>query len=300
MAMHDDQLHIDERMASQLIHEQFPHWRLQGVRELATDGTVNAIFRIGDDLTARFPLRAADPEEVGAELIREGAAMRELAACCPFPTPARVAVGAPGHGYPLPWAVQTWLPGSVATPAGLARSRVFARDLTALVQSLRAADTAGRTFDGTGRGGVLRDADRWMEVCFRESATLLPVERLRELWRGFRELPNPYADVMTHGDLIPGNLLVDGERLVGVLDGGGFAAADRAVDLVAVWNMLDSDNRVFVRSELGCSELEWQRGAAWAFVQAMGLVWYYRESNPGMSALGRSALTRILDDSSLS
>ena len=38
-------------------------------------------------------------------------------------------------------------------------------------------------------------------------------------------------------------------------------------------------------SELACGDLEWWRGAAWAFQQAMGLVWYYRETNPGMSAL---------------
>jgi len=29
---------------------------------------------------------------------------------------------------------------------------------------------------------------------------------------------------------------------------------------------------------------------------AVGLVWYYRSRNPGMSALGRSTLTRLLDD----
>jgi aminoglycoside phosphotransferase (APT) family kinase protein len=299
MAMHDDQLHIDEEIARHLIHEQFPHWRFKRVRDLATDGTVNAIFRIGEDLTARFPLRSAEPEEVAAELLRDGAAMRELAEWCPFPTPARVAVGAPGHGYPLPWAVQTWLPGEVATPAGLANSRAFAQDLTALVHSLRAANTEGRAFNGVGRGGVLDDSDSWMEVCFRESTTLLPVDQLRALWSRFRELPNPDADVMTHGDLIPGNLLVAGERLVGVLDGGGFAAADPALDLVAAWNMLDAAGREFLRSELGCGEREWQRGAAWAFIQSMGLVWYYRESNPGMSALGKIALTRILDDPSL-
>jgi hypothetical protein len=28
----------------------------------------------------------------------------------------------------------------------------------------------------------------------------------------------------------------------------------------------------------------------------MGLVWYYRRTNPTMSALGRSTLSRILDN----
>jgi aminoglycoside phosphotransferase (APT) family kinase protein len=296
MAMHADQLHVDAAIVAQLVAEQFPQWGEAPIRSVVTDGTVNAIYRIGFELTGRFPLRRSSPEDVAADLAREAAAMRELGACCPFPTPARVAEGVPGHGYPLPWSVQTWLEGEVATPGGLADSARFARDLAALVRALRAADTGGRVFPGTGRGGRLQDSDEWMAVCFRESERQLPVERLRRLWARFRTLPAAGADVMSHRDLIPANLLVDGERLVGVLDGGDFAPADPALDLVAAWHHLDGDARGIFRSELGCSDLEWQRGAAWAFQQAMGLPWYYRQSNPGMAALGRSTLARILAD----
>ena len=40
-------------------------------------------------------------------------------------------------------------------------------------------------------------------------------------------------------------------------------------------------------------DLEWERGKAWAFQQAMGLVWYYHQTNPTMAALGRRTLTRL-------
>ncbi|NEN05558.1 aminoglycoside phosphotransferase family protein [Diaminobutyricibacter tongyongensis] len=292
--MHADELHLDDAVVARLVAEQFPQWREEPIRRIVTDGTVNAIYRIGSELTARFPLRQADPREVTADLSREAAAMQEFGACCPFPTPIRVAVGVPGHGYPLPWSVQTWLAGDAATPGGLADSSQFARDLAALVRALRGADTGGRTFPGTGRGGRLRDSDEWMEVCFRESEGLLPVARLRKLWAGFRSLPRAGDDVMSHRDLIPANLLVDGEQLVGVLDAGDFAPADPSLDLVAAWHLLDADARRVFRSDLGCGDLEWQRGAAWAFQQAMGLPWYYRDSNPGMASLGHSTLTRIL------
>ncbi|MFF1633266.1 aminoglycoside phosphotransferase family protein [Leifsonia sp. NPDC058248] len=296
MAMHVDELHLEDALVQRLIVEQFPEWRHEPIRRVVSNGTVNAIYRIGSDLTARFPLRDVDPADVAAELAREAEAMRELGACCPFPTPVHVATGAPGHGYPLPWSVQTWLDGDVATPDGLAGSKRFARDLASLLKAFRVADTRGRGFPGAGRGGRLQDSDEWMEVCFRESEGLLPVDRLRALWSGFRSLP-PAADlVMSHRDLIPANVLVDRERLVGVLDGGDFAPADPALDLVVAWHMLDGDARATFRSELGCDDVEWRRGAAWAFQQAMGLPWYYRESNPGMSALGRGTLARILSD----
>ncbi len=294
--MHIDELHIDENIARSLVEAQFPQLAGMTVRRIAVAGTVNAIFRIGEDLTARFPLRAAEPDAARAALIREADAMRELAARCPFPTPAPVAVGDPGDTYPLPWSIQTWLDGDVASPDLLESSPTFARDLATLIAALRTADTNGRSFDGGGRGGNLQDSDEWMQVCLRESEGLLPVEHLRRYWSRLRTLPAAGREVMTHGDLIPGNVLVHGEHVVGVLDGGGFGPADPALDLVAAWHMLAADGRAILHDELGCSDLERRRGAAWAFQQAMGLVWYYRDTHPAMSALGRSTLTRIVDD----
>jgi len=300
MKMHPDQLHVDEEIVRHLIAEQFPRWHAESVRHVAGAGTVNAIFRIGEDVAARFPLTPGDPEELAESLGKEAAAMDELAAVCPIPTPVHVAHGRPGQGYPMPWSVQTWLPGRVGTPDGLAHSADFAGNLITVIRALREADTGGGQFAGAGRGGDLPDSDEWMETCFRESTRLLPVDELRALWERFRVLPGSGPDRMTHGDLIPGNLLVDGERLTGVLDGGGFSPADPALDLVAAWHLLDRDMRGVLREGLDIGSIEWSRGAAWAFQQSMGLVWYYRDSNPEMSMLGRSTLSRILSDPEIS
>lgn len=294
--MHPDQLDIDLAVACDLIGEQFPRYRGESMERLGTLGTVNTIIRIGSVATARFPLQGSDPAAVEDSLRTEAAAMTELAASSPFPAPLPVGIGRPGQGYPMPWSVQTWLDGDVATPSGLAGSEAFATDLVTLISALRAVDVRGRTFDGQGRGGELTDHDEWMTICFAESDGLLDVPRLRAAWARLRELPRCGPAVMSHRDLIPANLLVRGEHLVGVLDGGGFGPADRALDLVAAWHLLDADRREIVRNGLAVGDLEWQRGAAWAFLQAMGLPWYYRHTNPGMAALGLSTLQRLLDD----
>jgi aminoglycoside phosphotransferase (APT) family kinase protein len=135
-----------------------------------------------------------------------------------------------------------------------------------------------------------------MAVCLSRSEGLLDVPRLRELWAELRTLPRVDADVMCHGDLTPSNILVRDGRLVGVLDGGGFAAADPALDLVGAWHLLDGPRRTVLRDALGCSDVQWQRGMAWAFAQSMGLVWYYAESNPTMSTWGRRTLARLVAD----
>ena len=291
--MHRDQLRADAETVRRLLRDQFPQWAALPVRPLTSAATVNAIFRLGDELAARFPLLGSGVDEARSGLLAEAAASREFAEACPVAAPLPVAVGEPGHGYPLPWSVHTWVPGRDATEQDPASSLRFAGDVTVLLRHLRSADTRGRTFSGPGRGGHLTDQDDWMDTCFHHSESLLDVPRLRGLWSELRRLPEVDGDVMCHGDLTPPNVLVAADRLTGVVDTGGFAPADPALDLVVCWHLLEADARQIVRESLDCGEVQWRRGMAWAFAQAMGLVWYYENSNPVMCSWGRRTLDRI-------
>jgi len=295
--MHPEQLTVRSETVRDLVRDQFPEWSGRRIRALALQGTVNAVFRIGDDLAARFPLRGTDVAATRRTLQSEAQAAGELAGRTRFRTPMPVAIGEPGLDYPLPWSVQTWLPGDVATPEEPASSIGFGQDLAEFIRDMRAVDTRGRTFGGRGRGGDLKQHDAWMATCFERSEGLLDVGPLRRMWDGLRVLPrgmNP--DTMTHGDLIPGNVLVANGRLAGVLDVGGFAPADPALDLVGAWHLLEVGPRRVLRADLGCEDLEWRRGKAWAFAQAMGLVWYYRETNRAVSRAGAVTLRRLVED----
>jgi aminoglycoside phosphotransferase (APT) family kinase protein len=292
--MHADQLTVSLSVVRELVDAQFPSWRHLAVKAVESAGTVNAIFRIGDRLAARFPLRRGDAASVRRRLESEAAAARVLAGRTRFATPEPVAIGEPGAGYPLPWAVQTWLPGVTATDDDPGGSVAFAHDLAEFISGVRAIGTGGRTFRGQGRGGDLRSHDGWMDTCFARSGHVLDVRWLRRRWEVMRALPRGAAgDVMSHGDLIPGNVLVSSGRLAGILDVGDLGPADPALDLVAAWHLLEDGPRQALRDDLRCDDLEWERGQAWAFEQAMGLVWYYADSNPAMSRMGRRTLERI-------
>jgi hypothetical protein len=52
-----------------------------------------------------------------------------------------------------------------------------------------------------------------------------------------------------------------------------------------------------MRECLDVGDAEWERGKAWAFQQAMGAVWYYVNSNPQFSQVGRRTLHRICAES---
>lgn len=294
VTMHDGQLTVPDEAVRALVDEQFPQWRGLPVRGVESEGTVNAIFRIGDQLAARFPLQPGDPGSVRKWLESEAEAARELAGVTRFATPRPVAIGEPGRGYPLAWSVQTWLTGVVASDDDPGWSVAFAHDLAEFITGVRSIETRGRVFGGRGRGGDLMSHHAWVETCLARSGRLLDVPRLRREWAGMRVLPREAHDFMTHGDLIPGNVLVCGGRLAGVLDVGGLGPADPALDLVSAWHLLEDGPRQVLRADLGCGDLEWERGRAWAFEQALGLVWYYADTNPVMSRMGRRTLERLV------
>jgi aminoglycoside phosphotransferase (APT) family kinase protein len=292
--MHPNQLAVAVGTVHALVDEQFPQWRGLPIRAVVSQGTVNALFRIGENLLARFPLQAGDVASTRRWLESEAAAAGILLGRTRFRTPEPIALGEPGAGYPLPWSVQTWLPGTVATDQDPGESVGFAHDLAEFIQGVRAIGTGGRTFSGEGRGGELPSHDAWMQTCFERSEHLLDVPRLARAWQAMRVLPRTAADVMNHRDLTPANVLVSGGRLVGVIDVGSLGPADPALDLVGGWHLLEAGPRRALRDDLGCSDLEWARGKAWAFEQAMGLVWYYLDSNPAMSLMGRRTLQRVM------
>src|SRR5205823_4510154 len=102
VAMPAGQLDVTSDRVRALVDEQFLAWRDLPVQPVPLQGTVNALFRLGTDLVARFPLVPAQVDVVRAELEAEAHAARELLGRTRFPTPEPVALGEPGPGYPLP------------------------------------------------------------------------------------------------------------------------------------------------------------------------------------------------------
>lgn len=293
--MHEDDIEVSDGLARALVDSQFPEYAGLALRRLPVSGTVNVIFRLGAHLSVRFPRRAGDTNATRAALEREADRVAEFADVSTVDAPRPTGIGVPAHGYPLAWSIQTWVPGSVASPTRPADSAEFARDLAALVSALRATPTRGRRFGGSGRGGDLRSHDDWVERCLSESQHLVDVAPLRPLWHRLRTTPREQPDRMTHGDLIPGNVLVADGRLTGVLDTGGFGPADPALDLVAAWHLLGDDARDVFRAALDCGDPEWNRGKGWAFEQAIGAAWYYQNTNPEMHEMGMTTLTRLVE-----
>ena len=53
--MHDDEVDTDVDLVRRLLASQFPQWAELPIARVASAGTDNAIYRLGDDLAVRLP-----------------------------------------------------------------------------------------------------------------------------------------------------------------------------------------------------------------------------------------------------
>jgi len=132
--MHDDQLQVTVDAVRTLIGDQFPELAALPVTRFPSEGTAHAIFRIGEDLAARFPLRPGDADDSRRRWLAEADAARVLSRHTAVPIPVPVALGAPGFGYPLSWSIQTWVPGTTASDVDTSSSDAFAHDLAEFIR----------------------------------------------------------------------------------------------------------------------------------------------------------------------
>jgi aminoglycoside phosphotransferase (APT) family kinase protein len=149
MRMHPDQVDVTTRVVARLVAEQFPQWRDRKIIPVSSHGTVNLLFRMGDEHVLRFPLQ---PDGTSAdELIAEQEHARRVAPHVPLSVPQPVAVGRAGVGYAGPWSVFRWIEGESADRATDYDAVVLAENLAAFVLALRRIGTGRRTWAGSGR-----------------------------------------------------------------------------------------------------------------------------------------------------
>src|SRR4051812_18675753 len=105
--MHADELDLPVDLVRTLLTEQLPQWADLPVRRIASSGTDNAMFRLGDDLVVRMPRIHWARDTVDHEV----AWLPRVDGLLPVTIPQVRAVGTPGAGYPWTWSVLTWVPG---------------------------------------------------------------------------------------------------------------------------------------------------------------------------------------------
>lgn len=294
--MHQDELIIGASIVRKLIVAQFRQWAELPIQPVASTGTDNTLFRLGDDMVVRFPR----VEWAVPQVTKEHQWLPMLAPHLTTPISMPLALGEPGFGYPWQWSVQRWIEGSNAIVTDVHDDDDVACALGQFVNELHAIDATHGPHAGAhnfNRGVQLVARDAATQAALDASRGFVDVDALRCIWRDALALPTWTGDgVWVHGDLAPGNMLVHGGELAAVIDFGGLGVGDPAVDMLIAWNYLSPRARQRFRQTVNVDEATWHRGRAWALSVAVIQLPYYYHTNPTLRDNAMRTIHAVLSD----
>ena len=294
--MHTDvpRPHIDAALVERLVADQFPEWAGLPVHEVDPQGWDNRTYRLGGGLSVRLPSAAG----YVAAVEKEQRVLPYLAPRLDVPVPEPVGLGVPTEDYPFPWSVRRWIDGTVASRAHGLDPSTFAGDVAAVLRQLRAIPAGDGPVAGAHsfhRGAhpshyaaeVVAALDSLGGAVDRRVCERVWDEAVATSWDG--------PGVWFHGDVAPGNLLVDDSGgLSALIDFGTCGVGDPACDLVLAWTFLDGDARGVFRNVVGLDADSWARARGWALWKS--LIMLAGSAGPGDRADHERVLASVLAD----
>jgi aminoglycoside phosphotransferase (APT) family kinase protein len=289
--MHVDELEVSESIVRRLIDEQFPQWQRMRLRMVAW-GTVNAVYRLGEELVVRVPRRM----EWTADLEQEVRWLPVLAPRLPVPIPEPVALGAASSDYPGTWAVYRWLKGTPMLEAPHVDETAVAEELAAFVTAMQEIEVPADP-PVSNRSAPLGVYDEAMRARIPGlTAHGLDIAAVSTAWDHALAVPGwSGSPVWLHGDLMPTNLLVRDEGgLAGVLDFGACTTGDPACESLLAWMTLTTASRSHYRELVGVADAAWARARGWALLFAAMALPYYEHTFPAFAGVARRALDEVI------
>jgi aminoglycoside phosphotransferase (APT) family kinase protein len=295
----DGRAGIDAALVKRLLAGQFPQWAHLPVTPVEVDGWDNRTYRLGADMTVRLPTAAG----YVAAVAKENKWLPRLAPQLPLPIPQVLGAGEPGEGYPYPWSVRGWLPGTTLDIDHLADPVRFARDLAAFLRALQACDATDGPLGGAHsfyRGASPARYDAETRACLADLEGRIDTGRATEVWQAALEAEWHGDPVWFHGDIAAGNLLIDRDRLSAVLDFGTSGVGDPACDLVITWVTLTGEAHEAFRDAIAQDPATWARARGWALWKAMLQLSGRSHVDPALYPEVERVIGDILDDHDLS
>jgi len=281
------EIDVTEGVVRTLLQEQHPDLADRSLTWAGT-GWDNALWRLGDDLAARLPVRA----QAAPLVTHEQQWLPVLAPALPVDVPVPVRVGTASSTYPWAWSVVPWFDAVAAHHTPVAERSTWAVHLAEVFAALHRPapdDAPVNPFRGI---PVPRErlVERLATLGLAESDRIL--ERFRDLadaplWDG--------PPVWLHGDPHPANLLVHDGALRAVIDFGDITSGDPASDLATAWLTFDADGRGAFRERLRYDDATWRRAHAWALHLAVVFL-LYPDEHPGLVPIGLHGLAEALAD----
>lgn len=289
----DQELKVDASLVKQMIARQFPQWGDLPVSLVDSAGTDNAIFRLGTDMAIRLPRF----EWAVKQVHKEQQWLPQFVPVLPMPIPTPLAMGIPDDLFPWHWSVYRWLEGENATKGWIDDLNEAALSLAHFLSALQQVDPTGGP-EGSNRGVPLVRKEEYVRDALVSLHSTMDTQMAAMIWEESLQAPEWQGPpVWIHGDLHPGNLLVEDGKLSAIIDFGTLCVGDPACDLLVAWTLLCEESRETLRSELSVDEATWARGRGWAL--SFGLInvaYYTNDTNPVLVKISQRAIDEVLAD----
>ena len=293
--MHADEFEIDILLVKRLLSSQFPHWADLPLKPVPSAGTDNALYRLGNDKVIRLPRinwAVGDVE-------KEWHWLPKLAPLLPIAIPKPLAQGIPTTDYPWPWGIYSWLEGSNPIVEHISDPLSLTHDLIAFIKALHKVDLPNGP--ASSRGGPLQNQDSEARKALKQLEGMIDVQAATALWETASKAPGwSKQPVWVHGDLSPGNLLIQNGKLSAVIDFANLGIGDPACDMIIAWNLLPTSMRPIFRAGLRIDDATWERGRGWALSIALIALPYYKDTNPTLANNARHVIQEIIEEDRLS
>ncbi len=278
-----------------LLESQCPDMRIDSLESYPNAGAMNLIFKMNKNILIRLPNGQISEDQ----LSREICSLRHIKPLGRLAFPELLFLGKSTFDYKYNWAIFRWIPGvSLSFSKVMDRSSLI-EPLVAFLSHLRLHNNIkdSQLFPSKSnyfRGGSLSLRTKWVEDCISILPASIPKSDLLGVWREATASVSHKEDCLVHGDLHPGNILVDDSNLCGIIDFGCAAIGDPACDLLPAWSIFDSVERRRFVGALCIDRSEYLRGRGWALSFALGAISEFPGENLGK--IGEFTLKQILDD----
>jgi len=289
--MHANEIKINLKIVRGLIQDQFPELATLPVTPVNSTGTVNAIYKLGENLAIRLPRVI----EWSHSIEKEWKWLSLLARQVTLKIPEPFAFGQPNDLYPVNWSIYKWIDGEVYSDELISDEREAVSDLANFVAELHSIKVA---CDAPKTGRLpLRELNEKTIVAIKEAGNLIDKDKALIAWEHACRSPvwNSHP-VWIHADLLRTNLLVDSGSLKAVIDFGSTGIGDPAFDFVPAWSVFYEEGRTLFRDLLKVDTDTWGRARGYALHQAALIIPYYTKTNPQFVAQAIRTIEQVLFD----
>lgn len=290
--MHNNELKINESIIYDLIKQQRPDLSHLPLKSIASSGTDNLLFRLGNDYVIRLPrinwaVASIDKEYQWLPILDEF-----------LNTPISVPLfkGTPDKTYPWNWLISKWNEGHNPSFEQKNEYASLAKDLAYFLNDLQSIKLPNGPLSR--RGIPLKEKDIETRKAIIELEDEIDTKLVTQLWEELSNIPYwQKSPVWVHGDFLPGNILIQNNKLSAVIDFSDIGMGDPACDLIIAWSLFNSSSRKIFRENLkNIDDNAWARGKGWALSIALIILPYYKNSNSALTNIAKRILSEISEE----